>query len=100
MRERLGGQLGAVGGVPGLNAPGLLDGCRPYTAEPATAFCAYDPAKGGIDALTRNVAVEYRPVGIRANAIAPGAALTEGMRGSIDQWPDPEGVVTFASVVY
>jgi len=37
---------------------------------------AYDTAKGGVDALTRYIAVEYGPVGIRANAIAPGGVRT------------------------
>ena len=36
-------------------------------------WAAYDVAKAGIDALTRYIAVEYGPVGIRANAVAPGA---------------------------
>ncbi len=38
-------------------------------------------AKAGVDALTRNLAVEWGALGIRANAIAPGAIDdTEGMR--------------------
>jgi peroxisomal 2,4-dienoyl-CoA reductase len=38
-------------------------------------------AKAGVDALTRNLAVEWGPLGIRANAIAPGPiGDTEGMR--------------------
>ena len=39
-------------------------------------WAAYDVAKAGIDALTRYIAVEYGPVGIRANAVAPGAIRT------------------------
>ena len=38
-------------------------------------------AKAGVDAVTRNLAVEWGPSGIRVNAIAPGPiAETEGMR--------------------
>lgn len=36
-------------------------------------WAAYDAAKGGVDALTRYISVEYGPLGIRSNAIAPGA---------------------------
>lgn len=39
-------------------------------------WAAYGVAKGGIDTLTRYIAVEYGPVGIRANALAPGAIMT------------------------
>ena len=40
----------------------------------------YDTAKGGVDALTRYVAVEYGPLGIRANAVAPGAIRTDSQQ--------------------
>jgi peroxisomal 2,4-dienoyl-CoA reductase len=36
-------------------------------------------AKGGIDALTRTLAVEWAPDGVRVNAIAPGPVPTEGV---------------------
>ncbi|MDO8189491.1 SDR family oxidoreductase [Conexibacter sp. JD483] len=39
-------------------------------------WIAYDAAKGGIDALTRSVCVEFGARGIRCNAVAPGAVLT------------------------
>ena len=32
--------------------------------------------KGGIDSLTRQLAVQYGPEGIRVNAVAPGAIWT------------------------
>ncbi len=37
----------------------------------------YTAAKGGMDALTRSQAVEFAPMGIRVNAIAPGFFATE-----------------------
>lgn len=44
----------------------------------------YAAAKSGVHALTKSVAVEYGPRGIRANAIAPGFTFTEIMRGGPD----------------
>jgi len=53
-------------------------------------WAAYDTAKGGVDALTRYLAVEYGPLGIRANAIAPGAIRTEMVERVIADAPQPE----------
>ena len=52
-------------------------------------FAAYDASKGGVDALTRNCAVEYGPAGIRANAVAPGAIRTPLNQSIIDAAPNP-----------
>ena len=51
-------------------------------------WAACDVAKGGVDALTRYVAVEYGPVGIRCNAIAPGAIRTPLVERVIRDSPD------------
>lgn len=39
--------------------------------------CNYAAAKGGIEAMTRALAVELAPKRIRVNAVAPGVILTE-----------------------
>lgn len=36
----------------------------------------YDAAKGGLGALTRTLAIEYAPRGVRVNAVAPGFVNT------------------------
>jgi glucose 1-dehydrogenase len=43
------------------------------------SFAAYDACKGGVEAFTRYVCVEYGHRGIRCNALAPGAVLTPAM---------------------
>jgi NAD(P)-dependent dehydrogenase (short-subunit alcohol dehydrogenase family) len=40
-------------------------------------WAAYAAAKGGVDALTRQAAVEYAARGIRVNAVVPGTIATE-----------------------
>lgn len=54
----------------------------------AVAHAAYDTSKGAIDALTRHVAAAYGPYGIRANAIAPGAVMTQALERSFDDAQD------------
>jgi len=58
---------------------------------------AYDVSKAGIEAVTRYVAVEYGPVGIRANTVAPGGVDTPLSRSAISAMPDP--VSAFAASV-
>ncbi len=49
---------------------------------PNTAI--YAAVKGGIVALTRTLAVELGPRGVRVNAVAPGAVPTPGARAIVD----------------
>ena len=40
------------------------------------AALAYEASKAAVEAITRQVATEYGPVGIRCNAVRPGAIMT------------------------
>jgi NAD(P)-dependent dehydrogenase (short-subunit alcohol dehydrogenase family) len=60
-----------------LGLPGAI--VNVSSIESQTAFpaaLAYEASKGGVDAVTRQVAVEYGPAGIRCNAVRPGAIMT------------------------
>ncbi|MGF7237171.1 MAG: SDR family NAD(P)-dependent oxidoreductase, partial [Frankia sp.] len=59
-----GGSIVSVSSVAGLNVE-------------ERSPVVYQTAKAGVHALTKAVAVEYGPRGIRANVIAPGFTLTE-----------------------
>ena len=43
------------------------------------SFTAYDATKGGIEALTRAMALDLGPYNVRVNALVPGAIDTSGM---------------------
>lgn len=51
-----------------------LGGVRP----PFAGLAAYHATKGAVDSLTRDMALEWGPKGIRVNSAAPGGILTEG----------------------
>ncbi|MDQ3659908.1 MAG: SDR family oxidoreductase [Actinomycetota bacterium] len=48
----------------------------------------YEASKGGIDAITRQVAVDYGPAGIRCNAVRPGAIMTPMAEHYLVGYPD------------
>lgn len=47
---------------------------------PAPGLPAYSAAKGAVDALTRQLAVEYGHLGIRVNAVNPGLIVVDRVR--------------------
>ncbi len=56
-------------------------------------WSAYATAKGGVEALTRQAAVEYAPHGVRVNAVAPGTIMTpmnERIFATVD---DPQALI-------
>ncbi|MBV8560806.1 MAG: SDR family oxidoreductase [Acidimicrobiia bacterium] len=64
-QERVGGERGSI--VTLASIEGL---------EGTAGGSAYNASKGGVVLLTKNVAIDYGPSGIRANAICPGFVET------------------------
>jgi NAD(P)-dependent dehydrogenase (short-subunit alcohol dehydrogenase family) len=53
-------------------------------AMAATVVQAYSISKGAIETLTRQLAQDLGPRGVRVNAIGPGSMLTEGTAPSYE----------------
>ncbi|WP_084474071.1 SDR family NAD(P)-dependent oxidoreductase, partial [Deinococcus pimensis] len=51
---------------------------------------AYNASKGGLNNLTRSMALDLAPRGIRVNAVAPGAIATEGLLKAVAESEDPD----------
>lgn len=48
----------------------------------------YSTSKAAVEGLTRALAVDYGPHGVRSNAVALGSIVTERLRRYLDQQPD------------
>ena len=59
-----------------------------YVRTPAKGRAVYVAVKGGVEALTRALAVELADENVRVNAIAAGPVLTELRRAQGDGDPD------------
>ena len=59
-----------------------------YVRAPAKGRAVYVAVKGGVEALTRALAVELADENVRVNAIAAGPVLTELRRARGDDDPD------------
>jgi NAD(P)-dependent dehydrogenase (short-subunit alcohol dehydrogenase family) len=68
---------GSIVNVSSLHGFATLEGFFPYAA-----------AKSGLVGLTRSLALDYGPYGIRVNVVAPGFVRTRLVQESIDRSPD------------
>jgi NAD(P)-dependent dehydrogenase (short-subunit alcohol dehydrogenase family) len=69
---------GAIVNVSSIHAAVTLEGFFPYAA-----------AKAGLTGLTRSLALDYGPDGIRVNCLCPGFTDTRLVRESADRADDP-----------
>jgi NAD(P)-dependent dehydrogenase (short-subunit alcohol dehydrogenase family) len=72
-QDRAGGERGSI--VTLASVEGI---------EGTAGGSSYNASKGGVVLLTKNVAIDYGPSGIRANAICPGFIDTPMLRGVFD----------------
>jgi NAD(P)-dependent dehydrogenase (short-subunit alcohol dehydrogenase family) len=69
---------GAIVNISSIQARLTLRGFFPYAA-----------AKAGLEGLTRSLALEYAPAGVRVNAVAPGYTETRLVQEWLDLQDDP-----------
>jgi NAD(P)-dependent dehydrogenase (short-subunit alcohol dehydrogenase family) len=74
------GKRGAIVNLSSHQARQAVPGCTPYVT-----------AKAAIEGLTRALAVEYGPHGIRVNTVAPGSVATERYEAFLGR-QEPEAV--------
>jgi glucose 1-dehydrogenase len=59
------------------NAPGIiLFNSSVHEIIPKPTYVSYSISKGGMENMTKTLALEYAPRGIRVNAVGPGAIVT------------------------
>jgi len=73
---------GAIVNISSIQARLTLRGFFPYAA-----------AKAGLEGLTRSLALEYAPAGVRANAIAPGYTDTHLVQEWLGLQDDPDATL-------
>ena len=75
----------AISGMLERNTGGvILNVSSVHEIIPKPGFVGYSVSKGGMQNLTRTLALEYAPRGIRVNGLGPGATLTP----MNDSWRD------------
>ena len=61
---------------------------------------AYTATKGGLNTLTKSMALDYAPYGIRVNAVCPAGVWTPMLHQWAEAQPDPDGVVQYLDHIH
>jgi NAD(P)-dependent dehydrogenase (short-subunit alcohol dehydrogenase family) len=61
---------------------------------------AYVASKGAMNALTKAMALDYAPFGIRVNSICPAAVWTPMLRLWAAQQPEPQSIETYLDNIH
>ncbi len=77
----------------------ILNASSQAASRPTPGLAAYCTAKAGIVMLTKCLALEGAPLGIRANCVAPGWVLTPAMQEWFDMADDPEAAARAAAAL-
>jgi NAD(P)-dependent dehydrogenase (short-subunit alcohol dehydrogenase family) len=67
----------------------IVNICSVHARATIEGFTSYAASKAGILALTRAMAIECAPRGVRVNAISPGTIDTPLLQAYFDSCPDP-----------
>jgi NAD(P)-dependent dehydrogenase (short-subunit alcohol dehydrogenase family) len=78
---------GAIVTVSSIHATHTIDGFFPYAA-----------AKAGLTGLTRSLALDYGPHGVRVNCVCPGFTDTRLVRASLERAPDLAAAVALRRI--
>ena len=67
----------------------IVNICSVHAQATVGGFASYAASKAGIVALTRAMAIEFAPKGVRVNAVSPGTIDTPLVQAYFDSCPDP-----------
>ena len=61
---------------------------------------AYTATKGAVNTLTKSMALDYAPFGIRVNAVCPAGVWTPMLRQWASEQPDPAGIESYLDGIH